>query len=141
MFARQRTTLNRWVVGLEWFIAVTAMAGGILLAIRPDGSLMDAQLSALSGSPFADWRLPGLLLLALVGGGFALAATSSTVGAPWAAWLAVFAGAGLVVFEAVELLWIGPQWLQALIATVGIAVSVLGVPQLRTPSMGARHDP
>ena len=40
--------------------------------------------------------------------------------------LSIFAGAGLVTFEAAELAWIGPQPLEALFAGVGLAVALLG---------------
>jgi hypothetical protein len=54
---------------------VAALIGGVLLAAAPDGSLLSADVAALEGSPFTDWRLPGLLLGGLVGGGFLVAGT------------------------------------------------------------------
>src|SRR5919199_3149432 len=72
------------LVGVETFTGVTGLAGGLLLAIRPDGSLLQARMSALAGSPFSDWRLPGLLLASLVGGGFLGAACWQWRGGPGA---------------------------------------------------------
>ena len=114
------------LVALEYFTGITALAGGLLLAARPDGSLLRAKLSALAGSPFADWRAPGVLLAVLVGGGFLLTAEWQRRHAHHARQLSIFAGLGLVV-ETTELAWIGSQPLEVLFAVVGAAVVVLAV--------------
>jgi hypothetical protein len=44
-----------------------------VLAVAPDGSLLRADPNTLVGTPFSDWRLPGVLLAGLAGGGFRLA--------------------------------------------------------------------
>ena len=82
----------------------------------PDGSLLRADSSALAGSPFSDWRVPGVLLAGLVGGGFLLAGWWQWRGRRHARELSMAAGAGLVFFEAAELAWIGFQPLEALFA-------------------------
>src|SRR3954449_9677846 len=113
------------LVGMELFTGATGLTGGLLLALRPDGSLLRAQLSALASGPFMDWRLPGLLLGSFVGAGF--------LGVAWWQWrrgrfareLSMVAGAGLVLFEAAELAWIGPQPLEVVFAAVGLSVFVL----------------
>jgi hypothetical protein len=100
----------------------TGLAGGVLLASVPDGSLLHANPSALAGTPFGDWRVPGVLLAVLVGGGFLLTG--------WWQWrdhwhareLSIFAGIGLIAFEAAELAWIGFQPLQVLFTLVGLAI-------------------
>ena len=57
-------------VVLELAAGVLAVAGGALLVAAPDGSLLQLDAAMLGGSPFGDWRLPGILLADLVGGGF-----------------------------------------------------------------------
>jgi hypothetical protein len=42
---------------------LSATAGGIALLWAPDGSLLGMPLSFLEGTPFPDYRLPGLVLL------------------------------------------------------------------------------
>ena len=59
---------DRVRLDLEYFTSSTAIVGGLLLVSRPDGALLQAKPSALATSPFDDWRVPGLLLAALVGG-------------------------------------------------------------------------
>jgi hypothetical protein len=115
----------RLLVGLELGTAATAVVGGVLLAVRPDGSLLHADLVALTGSPFSDWRLPGLLLATLVGGGFTAAGTREWLRGRHARELSLVAGLGLVCFELAELAWIGFQPLEAVFALVGGTVCVL----------------
>jgi hypothetical protein len=60
---------------LEWaalallaFMALNAIPAGLLLSLGPDGSRLGLPMSLLEGSPFADYRIPGLVLLPAVGG-------------------------------------------------------------------------
>ena len=117
------------LVAIEFVTGAAALAGGILLVVKPDGSLLHAKLSALSGSPFADWRMPGLLLALLVGGGFLWAAEWERRELPHARHLSMFAGLGLIVFELAELAWIGLQPLEMVFGVVGILVVVLAMRQ------------
>jgi peptidoglycan/LPS O-acetylase OafA/YrhL len=117
----------RVLVGLELFVGGTALIGGLLLAIAPDGSLLAADPAALHGSPFTDYRLPGLLLAALVGGGYLLAGWWQRRAGRGARALSVFAGAGLVTFEGAEVLWLGFQPLEAVFVAVGGTVAVLAL--------------
>jgi hypothetical protein len=104
-----------------------ALAGGLLLVAAPDGSLLAADPRALHGSPFADWRMPGVLLAVLVGGGFLFTAARYWRRCRWARELSILAGAGLVGFEAVQWRLIGFQPLQLLFAAVGAVVIWLAV--------------
>jgi hypothetical protein len=96
------------------------LAGGVLLAVRPDGSLLRADPSVLAGTPFSDWRVPGVLLAGLVGGGFLVTGWWAWRDHRYARELSMLAGAGLIAFEAAELAWIGFQPLEAVFAAVGV---------------------
>ena len=109
---------------------VAGLVGGVLLAAAPDGSLLRADPATLAGSPFSDWRVPGVLLAGLVGGGFLLAGWWQWRGHRYARGLSIAAGAGLVCFEAAELAWLGFQPLEAVFAVVGVTIVVLA---WRTP--------
>jgi hypothetical protein len=93
---------------LELGIGAAALAGGALLAAVPDGSLLRADPRVLIGTPFADWRVPGLLLATLVGGGFLLPvmAMAQPLACPRSFGVR---GVGLIAFEAAEVAWIGFQ--------------------------------
>jgi hypothetical protein len=120
-----RRLRRRVLLGLEVVTGATAVGGGVLLAVAPDGSLLRADPAALRGSPFFDWRPPGVLLATLVGGGYLLTAWWQRRDGRWARQLSMVAGAGLVAFEAFELAWIGFQPLEAVFAAVGASVLLL----------------
>jgi len=135
----QRGTRRAAAIGVELCTSVAAFAGGIALVARPDGSLLQAKVSALHGTPFTDWRVPGLLLAALVGCGFLAAGAGEILRWRHAPHLSVLAGTGLVAFECAELLVIGFQPLEAVVATVGVLVIVLRRPALRLSTRRPAH--
>jgi hypothetical protein len=113
---------RRALVALELVTRGCGPGWGVLLAASPDGSLLRADPAVLAGTPFSDWRVPGVLLARLVGGGFLLAGWWQWRGHRYARELSMAAGAGLVCFEAAELAWIGFQPLEAVFAAVGVIV-------------------
>jgi hypothetical protein len=120
---RQRSALaGRALVVLELVTGITGLAGGVLLAAAPDGSLLRADPAVLAGTPFTDWRVPGVLLAGLVGGGFLLVGWWQWRGCRYARELSIIAGLGLVCFEAAELAWIGFQPLEAVFGLVGLVI-------------------
>ena len=123
--SRRSGLARRVLITLELVTGVTGLAGGVLLAAAPDGSLMRADPAVLAGSPFSNWRMPGVLLAGLVGGGFLLAGWWQWSGHRYARELSMAAGAGLICFEAAELAWLGFQPLEAVFAVVGAAVVIL----------------
>lgn len=125
--ATRRTRSRRILVGVELLTGGSALLCGGLLAIRPDGSLLGLPTSVLSDGPFADWRLPGLLLGGLVGVGYLAAGVVEHGRYRRSAQLSVVAGVGLVCFEAVEWRWLGFHPLQAAFIGVGAAVVALAL--------------
>lgn len=113
---------RRVVVAVESTTAVAALVGGALLVAAPDGSLLRADPAALTASPFDNWRVPGLLLATLVGGGYAVIALATVRRWRPVQGLTLAAGGGLMLFEAAGMLWIGSQPLEAVFALVGAYV-------------------
>lgn len=143
-----RDRSRRVLVIVELATGGSALICGGLLAMRPDGSLMGLPTRVLVEGPFTDWRLPGLLLAGFVGVGYLTAATSQRWRYAHTAELGVLAGAGLVLFEAVEWAWLGFHPLQAVFMAVGAGVIALAAaagnpPAHRPPSReiagGARN--
>ncbi len=118
---------RRVLVGLELFTGTTALAGGVLLAVAPDGALLKADPAVLAGSPFPDYRWPGVLLATLVGGGYLVTGFCTWRSGRRARALSVVAGGGLVLFEATELRWLGFQPLEAVFAVVGAVVATVAL--------------
>lgn len=86
---RCRVRLMRAWVALELTAGLAAVVGGALLVAAPDGSLLQLDAAMLGGSPFSDWRLPGILLADLVGGGLLAAGMWDRTGARRASSLGV----------------------------------------------------
>ena len=134
-----RDRRKRALLALELFTGVTGVIGGLLLVARPDGSLLSANLSASSGSPFDDWRLPGLFLAILVGGGALASAAWTLRSRRYARELSQLYGLGLVAFELVEFAWIGFQPLEAFFAAVGVTIIALARSLSASIADGPRH--
>jgi hypothetical protein len=134
---------RRALVTLELVTGAAGLVGGVLLAAAPDGSLLQADRAVLAGSPFSDWRAPGVLLAGLVGGGFLLTGWRQWRGRRHARELSMAAGAGLVCFEVAELAWLGFQPLEAVFAVVGVAVVILAwqAPPPNRPAPEKRRSP
>jgi menaquinone-dependent protoporphyrinogen oxidase len=116
---------QRWLLAaLCLFTAVTAIGGGTTLVLRPDGSLMEASPALLRFSPFTSFLIPGLLLLAVIGIGNALAAFVVARDMRSAPYFAFFAGAALFVWTTAEMILLRTHhWLQ--IGYLSVAVLIL----------------
>jgi len=129
-----RSGPEKTLITLEAVTGVTALAGGLLLMLAPDGSLLMADSAALAGTGFDDWLLPGAALALFVGVGFAVTALWQWRRGPYARYLSLAAGIGLVLFEIVQFSLIGFHPLQAVFGIVGAVTAVLA---WRLP--GAKH--
>lgn len=52
---------------LQLFLGICAFAGGAMLILKPDGSLLGMQSGWLKHSPFHNYLIPGLILFILSG--------------------------------------------------------------------------
>jgi hypothetical protein len=53
-------------VVLEVLLSIGALGGGLVLMIAPRGEIMPLPLSALAGSPFDTYFVPGLILFSVL---------------------------------------------------------------------------
>lgn len=119
--------LSKTVVGLEFFVALGAFAGGAALIASPDGSSLGLPLSLLKGTPFRDYYLPGLILLIANGALPTLAALATLVKVSWASKIHILSGTVLIGWIAVQVLLIGyVSFLQPAMAIVGAIIVLLG---------------
>lgn len=97
----------RWIhpslLALVSFLAITAIAGGAGLVMR----LNAPSTALLQGSPFADYSLPGLVLMVVVGGSALAASVLSLRRRRSAPLWCGLAGVLILCFESVEVLVIG----------------------------------
>ncbi len=97
---------------MEVLLAVGAVPAGLLMIIRPSGSLMRMPLTMLDGSPFQDFLWPGVILLAAIGVLPLVVVWGAWRRKAWAPEGHVVVGAVLIGWIVVEWLMIGYNWLQ-----------------------------
>ncbi len=147
------------LMGLLLLQAAGAIFGGLGLVVDPQGGFLQMPVSALDGSPFRDYLVPGLILLLLLGV-FPLITVAGLwfrPAMPWlaglerragfdVAWLASFTvGVALIMWIVVQVLMIGyVSPLQPIFFVVGVAiVGVSLLPSVRNhyrkPGNGMPH--
>jgi hypothetical protein len=109
--------------------AAGAIGGGIGLVQDPDDNI-GLPVSLLEGTPFNDYLIPGLILLIVVGLFPLVVLYGLARRRKWGWWLAVAAGAGLVIWIITEAALLGYLpgsgiGLQIAFGLVGVAVLVL----------------
>ena len=98
-----KKTLRILLIVLTFFLAITAVLGGITLLV----GFYAPPLDYLQGSIFTSFAVPGLALSLLVGGGALLAAILLLRRNKYATLFAAAAGIMIMFFEFVEMLVIG----------------------------------
>jgi hypothetical protein len=114
---------------LAGFVALTAIGGGIALAAGLEGERFPREW--LEGSPFEDYRAPGLILAGAVGGSAGLAAVGLLVAGNIGAAVSIVAGVVLAGYVGAEI-WMlkqpsAPTATEVLYLAVATAMVVLGV--------------
>ncbi|MBX7108165.1 MAG: hypothetical protein K1X61_05900 [Chitinophagales bacterium] len=113
------------------FVAMSATFSGLLLIIHPDGSTLNLSTSLLSGTPFNDFSIPGLILSVVVGGTHLAAIVQNMKHATSRYNWSMAAGIVLAGWIIVQLLLIGEtHWLQLLYLVIG-ALTIFASYQLK----------
>lgn len=114
---------------VEGFLAVTAVAGGVALALGPRlgpaGIIPPPEY--LRGSPFESYLVPGLILLLVVGGTQLFAFLLLLRRLDWAVAAAGMAGCGLLIWVFVQMVIIPFSVLQAVYFGGGLLELVLAL--------------
>jgi hypothetical protein len=132
----QLSRVARAAVVLEVLLSIGALGGGLVLMIAPRGEIMPLPLSALAGSPFDTYLVPGMILFGVLGLGPLVAARLVWLRYPLAPTAAFVVGAGLLIWVAVEVAIIGysnEPPLQAIYGILGVTI-VLVAWRLRAAS-------
>jgi len=95
------------VAGVAGVIGLGALYGGVRLLV--DAEALGVEESWLKGTPFPDYRVPGVVLLAVIGGGMLVTALAALRRSRYAGLAALVMGAALVIWGLVETLTIGDQ--------------------------------
>jgi hypothetical protein len=135
--------LSRTVLALEILLSIGALGGGLVLIVAPRGEIMPLPLSALAGSPFETYLVPGLILFSVLGLGPLVAARLAWGRHPFAPFAALIVGAALLIWIAVEIAIIGysnEPPLQAIYLVLGVAITVVALGWLAQVGLPARHS-
>ena len=125
--------LSRVVIAalvLEVFLSIGALGGGLVLMIAPRGEVMPLPLSALAGSPFDTYFVPGVILFSVLGLGPLVAARLAWHRYPLAPAAAFVVGAGLLIWVAAEVAIIGysnQPPLQAFYGILGVVIVLVAL--------------
>jgi nitroimidazol reductase NimA-like FMN-containing flavoprotein (pyridoxamine 5'-phosphate oxidase superfamily) len=116
-------SLVRYLLGgLLGFGALNAIAGGYYGLSGAEG----VPIEWLDGSPFADYFIPSLILLVVVGGSFLIASIAVLAGRRISRTAAFAAGTIVLAWIAVQVAIIGyVSWMQPATAAAGVVVIVL----------------
>jgi hypothetical protein len=119
---------GRLCVAFLGLLGLGALAGGIALVARPDGSVMHFDVALLAGSPFADYVVPGLILGGLFGVGSFVVAAVGLARFRVAPFLALAIGGGQMIWIVVELAVIRElSFLHPLFFGVGLIIAATAV--------------
>lgn len=121
---------------MDAFLSLTAVAGGLALVARPDGSLLGMPVDIMHGT-FASFLIPGLLLTGL-GVLAGVAAVLIARRSKRAATISAIAGAGFVVWIDVEIaILLTIHWAHVVIGLLGAIAFWLSMAN----GFGARAKP
>lgn len=117
------------------FQGLSGVLGGGALVWDPTGALLQMPLELLSGAPFADYRIPGLILCTVLGVGPLIVGVGLWRQRVWAWYGSVGVSGALIIWIAVEIWMVGyhPQPpLQLIYGTLGVVLLLLAlVPSVR----------
>ena len=117
---------------LQFFIGLTAIAGGFRLVSNPNG-IPDFPIEWLSNSPFTSYFIPGLVLLIIIGFGNVLAGPVTFLRKRYSGSIATLLGIFLILYMIIEVWFIGLRnFLQPLYFILGVTVLILGLKMFKS---------
>ncbi len=113
---------------IQAFIGLGALGGGFMLVRDPSGSTLELPMSLLEGSPFPDFLIPGMFLLAVNGVGSMIGAGLSFTRRRYAQEIAIVLGAILVAWIVIQVVIISSfHWLHVLYFILGVVELGIGL--------------
>lgn len=114
------------LTGIALITAFNAFPAGLAFVLKPDGSLMGMSTNLFRLPLFADFLIPGLFLLIVIGGSQLLAAIWLIKQHKHALAFSLYAGLMLVVWIVIQLIILGyTSFLQPMIGVFGLSEMTL----------------
>lgn len=126
--SRPRRAALYLLIGVLAFQGLSGVAGGFGLIADPSGGALGIPVTWLEGSPFADFLVPGVVLLTLLGIGPLLVVYGLWTRRAWSWAGSILVGVALLIWLGVEIAVIGYQSeppLQAVYGVVAVAILTL----------------
>lgn len=124
---RKSKCLVNGLGGLQLFIGLGAVGGGLGLILKPSGANLGIPLELLKNSPFSTYLVPGIVLLMVNGLGSLVGAAASFTRYRYAGETAMALGVFLVAWIILQVYWIAAfHWIHALYLGLGLLELVLG---------------
>lgn len=120
--------------GLEVILAIGALGGGMALMLGPRGEVIPLPVSALAGTPFDSYFIPGLILFTVLGVAPLVVARLAWTGSGRAPLATLGVGVALLVWIVVEISMVGytnSPPLQAVYLALGILIAARGASRTR----------
>ena len=124
---KNRNWIRITLASLQLFIGLPAIATGLLLVLDRSGASMGFSLSQLHSSPFPDFFVPGLFLLAINGIGTSFGGVITLMSKSRSGDIAVFLGIFLMTWIVIQVMYIDYHWLQPLYFSFGVVELLLGL--------------
>jgi len=119
-------TLAWTVIALLVLLSSSALYGGYLLAVDPTGQRLQMSTQLLAGTPFTDFRVPGLFLLVVLGVGALIPIFGHVARTRWSVFSSLVVGLTLLCWIVIQVALVGYiSWLQPVFAAVGVAIAAL----------------
>ncbi len=126
---RELGAAGKTAIAFLVLLGVGALAGGVSLVAKPDGSVMQFDPAILAGSPFSDFLVPGLILGGLFGIGALAVVVMGLRHSPLAPFLAFALGCAQMIWIIVELAIIKDMsFLHPTFFAVGLVIALAAVP-------------
>ncbi len=123
---------------LNIFLGICAFAGGGLLILKPDGSLLGMQSGWLEHSPFSNYLIPGLLLFVFLGLVPLFAVIGLLFKIPslyasrlniyssmhWAWTFSLYAGIIAIIWITIQQILTQYFWIQSVIIIIGVLIII-----------------
>jgi len=134
--------LRRLLITLHAALGVMAVAAGAALFSAPSGDPLSFDVEWLDGSPFDNYRVPGLFLASVIGATNLTSAAGLSLRRSWAPLVSLGTGLLLLAWIAIQTWIIGlHDWTQPMWAVTFLVVTVLALRDVQSANSRGRHHP